>query len=190
MNATATTRQTADERRNAAHFTDSMPPGAPALFTDSLSSQEIAGDTLAERAVRDDCVRILTAHRSKGLEWDVVVVAGVQEETWPDLRMRGSLLGVDELAEAASGPGQDASADVDAALLAAKLLAEERRLFYVGMTRAKDRLVLSRALKRLWRGRVHTQAASPFLADIESELVKEQRPDLRRRPEDRQLKLL
>ena len=70
----------------AAHFTDSMPPGAPALFADSLSSQEIAGDTLAERAVRDDCVRILTAHRSKGLEWDVVVVAGVQEETWPDLR--------------------------------------------------------------------------------------------------------
>jgi hypothetical protein len=69
-------------------------------------------------------------------------------------------------------------------------LAEERRLFYVGMTRAKDRLVLSRALKRLWRARVHTQAASPFLADIESELVKEQRPDLRRRPEDRQLKLL
>jgi superfamily I DNA/RNA helicase len=58
------------------------------------------------------------------------------------------------------------------------------------MTRAKDRLVLSRALKRLWRARVHTQAASPFLADIESELVKEQRPDLRRRPEDRQLKLL
>src|SRR5205814_1267137 len=87
----------------AAHFTDSMPPGVPALFVDSLSSQEIAGDTLAERAVRDDCVRILTAHRSKGLEWDVVVVAGVQEETWPDLRMRGSLLGVDELAEAASG---------------------------------------------------------------------------------------
>ena len=69
-------------------------------------------------------------------------------------------------------------------------LAEERRLFYVGMTRAKDRLVLSRALKRLWRGRVHTQAASPFLADIESELVKEQRSKLRRGREDRQLKLL
>ena len=84
----------------AAHFADSMPPGAPGLFADSLSGQEIAGDTLAERAVREDCVRILTAHRSKGLEWDVVVVAGVQEETWPDLRMRGSLLGVDELAEA------------------------------------------------------------------------------------------
>src|SRR5215471_16515163 len=85
----------------AAHFADTMPPGAPGLFADSLSSQEIVGDTLAERAVREDCVRILTAHRSKGLEWDVVVVAGVQEESWPDLRLRGSLLGVDELAETA-----------------------------------------------------------------------------------------
>ncbi len=42
---------------------------------------------------------MLTAHRSKGLEWDLVVVAGVQEGTWPDLRQRGSLLGMDELVE-------------------------------------------------------------------------------------------
>ena len=110
---------------------------------DELEAQQIPGDTLAERATRGESVRLLTAHRSKGLEWDVVVVAGVQEETWPDLRMRGSLLGVDELAEAASGPGQDASADVDAALLAAKLLAEERRLFYVAVTRAKSKLVVT-----------------------------------------------
>jgi superfamily I DNA/RNA helicase/RecB family exonuclease len=126
----------------AGHFADSMPPGAPGLFADSLAGQEIAGDTLAERAVREDCVRILTAHRSKGLEWDLVVVAGVQEETWPDLRMRGSLLGVDELSESAR---LSAAADVDAAMLAAKLLAEERRLFYVAVTRAKMRLVVTAA---------------------------------------------
>jgi superfamily I DNA/RNA helicase/RecB family exonuclease len=154
----------------AAHFTDSMPPGAPALFTDSLSSQEIAGDTLAERAVRDDCVRILTAHRSKGLEWDVVVVAGVQEETWPDLRMRGSLLGVDELAEAASGPGQDASADVDAALLAAKLLAEERRLFYVAATRAKRKLVVTAA-----GGEDTDQRPSRFLTELAGDDIRIER---------------
>ena len=154
----------------AAHFTDSMPPGAPALFADSLTSQEIAGDTLAERAVRDDCVRILTAHRSKGLEWDVVVVAGVQEETWPDLRMRGSLLGVDELAEAASGPGQDASADVDAALLAAKLLAEERRLFYVAATRAKKKLVLTAA-----GGEDTDQRPSRFLTELAGDDIRIER---------------
>ena len=154
----------------AAHFTDSMPPGAPALFADSLSSQEIAGDTLAERAVRDDCVRILTAHRSKGLEWDVVVVAGVQEETWPDLRMRGSLLGVDELAEAASGPGQDASADVDAALLAAKLLGEERRLFYVAATRAKRKLIVTAA-----GGEDTDQRPSRFLTELAGDDIRIER---------------
>jgi superfamily I DNA/RNA helicase/RecB family exonuclease len=132
----------------AAHFADTMPPGSPGLFADSLAGQEIVGDTLAERAVRDDCVRVLTAHRSKGLEWDVVVVAGVQEETWPDLRLRGSVLGAGELAEAArpgEAPGATRGADVDAAMLAAKLLAEERRLFYVAVTRARKRLVVTAA---------------------------------------------
>ena len=132
----------------AAHFADTMPPGSPGLFADSLAGQEIVGDTLAERAVRDDCVRVLTAHRSKGLEWDVVVVAGVQEETWPDLRLRGSVLGAGELAEAVylgGRPGKGQGADVDAAILAAKLLAEERRLFYVAVTRARRRLVVTAA---------------------------------------------
>jgi superfamily I DNA/RNA helicase/RecB family exonuclease len=132
----------------AAHFADTMPPGSPGLFADSLAGQEIVGDTLAERAVRDDCVRVLTAHRSKGLEWDVVVVAGVQEETWPDLRLRGSVLGAAELAEAArpgEGPRGTQGADVDAAMLAAKLLAEERRLFYVAVTRARRLLVVTAA---------------------------------------------
>jgi superfamily I DNA/RNA helicase/RecB family exonuclease len=129
---------------SAARFTDTLPPGAPGLFVDSLTGQEIAGDTLAEQATRDEAVRILTAHRSKGLEWNLVVVAGVQEETWPDLRLRGSLLGVDELAEAASGAPTDSGADdAAAAALASKLLAEERRLFYVAVTRAKRSLLVT-----------------------------------------------
>jgi superfamily I DNA/RNA helicase/RecB family exonuclease len=135
----------------AAHFADTMPPGSPGLFADSLAGQEIVGDTLAERAVRDDCVRVLTAHRSKGLEWDVVVVAGVQEETWPDLRLRGSVLGAGELADtvhqgrAEETRGGAQAPDVDAAMLAAKLLAEERRLFYVAVTRARQLLVVTAA---------------------------------------------
>ena len=154
----------------AAHFTDTMPPGAPGLFADSLAGQEIVGDTLAERGVQEDCVRILTAHRSKGLEWEVVVVAGVQEETWPDLRLRGSLLGAGELAETVhSGlseagrpdPGPPQGADVDAAMLAAKLLAEERRLFYVAVTRARRRLVVTAA-----GGEDTDQRPSRFLTEL------------------------
>jgi len=56
---------------------------------------------IVDRRPEGESVRILTAHRSKGLEWDLVVVAGVQEGTWPGLRMRSSLLGMDELVEVA-----------------------------------------------------------------------------------------
>jgi len=164
----------------AAHFTDTMPPGAPGLFAESLAGQEIVGDTLAEHAVREDCVRILTAHRSKGLEWEVVVVAGVQEDTWPDLRLRGSLLGAGELAETVqsgaetvpsgpagagssgfSGSAPEPGPDVDAAMLAAKLLAEERRLFYVAVTRARRRLVVTAA-----GGEDTDQRPSRFLTEL------------------------
>jgi superfamily I DNA/RNA helicase/RecB family exonuclease len=129
----------------AARFAIRLPPGSPWLFLDSLGGQEIPGDTLADRAPDGEAVRILTAHRAKGLEWDVVVVAGVQEGTWPDLRMRSSLLGMDELVDAAAGqqepggPGSDAAA----AALVSKLLDEERRLFYVAVTRARCSLTVT-----------------------------------------------
>src|SRR5579863_3044444 len=159
----------------AARFTDDLPPGSPRLFLDSLAGQEIAGDTIAHQAVREECVRVLTAHRSKGLEWDVVVVAGVQEEVWPDLRLRGSLLGADELAEAARpdalgldgglAPGEGgertAAADVAAAALAARLLAEERRLFYVAVTRARRLLVVTAS-----GGDEQDKRPSRFLAEL------------------------
>src|SRR5262249_59865928 len=130
----------------AARFTAKLPPGAASLFLDSRSGQEIAGDTLAQRAPQGDAVRILTAHRAKGLEWDVVVVAGVQEGIWPDLRMRSSLLGMDELVDAAmGGNGQAAGADAAAAALASQLLSEARRLFYVPATRARPMLAVTAA---------------------------------------------
>ena len=142
----------------AAHFTDTMPPGSPALFADSLSAQEITGDTLAEHAAREDSVSILTAHRSKGLEWDVVVVAGVQEESWPDQRLRGSLLGVDELSDAAA---TGHAHDIDTAMLAARLLTDERRLFYVAVTRARRVLIVTAA-----GGEDTDQRPSRFLTEL------------------------
>src|SRR6185437_8921397 len=83
-------------------------------------------------------------HRSKGLQWDLVVVAGVQEGTWPDLRLRGSLLGMDQLVDLAAGGQRSATAaDAAAVALSSKLLDEERRLFYVAVTRAKRFVVVT-----------------------------------------------
>jgi superfamily I DNA/RNA helicase/RecB family exonuclease len=101
-----------------------------------LEAQQIPGDTLAERGLRGDAVRLLTAHRSKGLEWDVVVVAGVQEGVWPDLRRRSTLLDAERLAPVEEPELRD-PAD------RASLLIDERRLFYVALTRARRRLVVT-----------------------------------------------
>nr|WP_202539263.1 ATP-dependent DNA helicase [Streptomyces sp. SID8379] len=102
-------------------------------FLEEIEAQDIAADTLAGRAVRPDAVRLMTAHRSKGLEWRLVVVASVQEGLWPDLRRRGSLLEADRI-------GRDGLAEP---LTPGALLAEERRLFYVAATRARERLVVT-----------------------------------------------
>nr|WP_203732701.1 ATP-dependent DNA helicase [Streptomyces sp. SID12501] len=102
-------------------------------FLEEIDAEDIAADTLSRRAVRPDAVRLMTAHRSKGLQWRLVVVAGVQEGLWPDLRRRGSLLEADRI-------GRDGLAEP---LTPGALLAEERRLFYVAATRARERLVVT-----------------------------------------------
>ncbi|MCX5423475.1 ATP-dependent DNA helicase [Streptomyces sp. NBC_00078] len=102
-------------------------------FLEEIEAEDIAADTLTRRAVRPDAVRLMTAHRSKGLEWRLVVVAGVQEGLWPDLRRRGSLLEADRI-------GRDGLAEP---LTPGALLTEERRLFYVAATRARERLVVT-----------------------------------------------
>ncbi|WP_079177066.1 ATP-dependent DNA helicase [Streptomyces sp. MUSC 14] len=102
-------------------------------FLAEIEAEDIAADTLARRVVRPDAVRLMTAHRAKGLEWRLVVVAGVQEGLWPDLRRRGSLLEADRI-------GRDGLAEP---LTPGALLAEERRLFYVAATRARERLVVT-----------------------------------------------
>ncbi|MGW2486964.1 ATP-dependent helicase [Streptomyces sp. NPDC001606] len=102
-------------------------------FLEEIEAEDIAADTLTRRVVRPEAVRLMTAHRAKGLEWRLVVVAGVQEGLWPDLRRRGSLLEADRI-------GRDGLAEP---LTPGALLAEERRLFYVAATRARERLVVT-----------------------------------------------
>ncbi len=106
--------------------------GAAGLLAE-LEAQEIPAQPLGEQSVRPESVRLLTAHRAKGLEWRLVVVAGVQEGEWPDLRWRGSILDADRLQSDGLAPRTPTAA----------LLAEERRLFYVAVTRARQRLVVT-----------------------------------------------
>jgi RecB family exonuclease len=153
----------------ASRFAARLPPGSPSLFLESMGGQEIPGDTLADRAPEGEAVRILTAHRSKGLEWDLVVVAGVQEGTWPDLRMRSSLLGMDELVDAVgtqAGASPHPAGDAAAAALMSKLLDEERRLFYVAVTRARHALVVTAA-----GGKDSDDRPSRFLAELAGDAV-------------------
>jgi superfamily I DNA/RNA helicase/RecB family exonuclease len=102
-------------------------------FLATLVAQQIPADTLADRGVRGSAVRLLTAHRAKGLEWPLVVVAHVQEEGWPDLRRRTTLLQADRI-----GAGE-----LLPPVSTRDLLAEERRLFYVAATRARRRLLVT-----------------------------------------------
>ncbi|MFD3403873.1 ATP-dependent helicase [Kribbella sp. NPDC058693] len=102
-------------------------------FLSELESLDIAGDNRFDGTYREAGVQLMTAHRSKGLQWRLVVVASVQEGQWPDLRRRGSLLEPDRL-------GTDGLIDP---LSAGALLAEERRLFYVAITRARERLIVT-----------------------------------------------
>ena len=126
----------------AARFTDRLPASGLEVFLDGLVRQEIPADPLGQRSFSGDGVRLLTAHRSKGLEWDLVVVAGAQEGIWPDLRTRNSLLEGDALAGADEEPTLFAAQEASAASRASALV-DERRLFYVAITRARRRLLVT-----------------------------------------------
>ncbi|MXX04557.1 MAG: AAA family ATPase [Gemmatimonadetes bacterium] len=93
-------------------------------------------------------VNLMTLHAAKGLEFPVVFVVGCEDGLVP-LQHGGEVSDADE----------------------------ERRLFYVAMTRAKERLYLVRSGKRMLFGEVRTTRPSPFLTDIEEQLKQYDRPD-------------
>ena len=124
---------------SAARHADRLPGADVSAFVEYLADQQLPADTLAARAPDADAVALLTAHAARGREWRVVAVPGVQEGTWPDLRLRGSLLGNERLVDLVAGVAEPAAA----VSRIAPLLAEERRLFYVACTRARETLLVS-----------------------------------------------
>ncbi len=104
-----------------------------------------------------DVVTLSTLHGSKGLEYGSVFLIGCEEGYLPHART------LDSRVTDAEAPGSGAAS-----------LEEERRLFYVGVTRARERLVLSRARARVLRGKATPRTPSRFLLDIPPELLEEQ----------------
>lgn len=94
----------------------------------------------------------MTLHASKGLEFPVVFIAGCEKDFIPFSR-------------------PDKQTDTD----------EERRLFYVAMTRAKEQLFLSHVKKRTVYGKTLAREISPFVSDIEERLIRTQKSQFKKK---------
>ena len=119
-------------------------PG-PDGIAQMLAEVALSGDQDSLRARTKDAVRLMTVHAAKGLEFPCVIVAGMEEGLFPLQR-------------------EDEDGDLE----------EERRLCYVAMTRAKDRLYFSYAERRGIFGSYRDRKPSSFLSDI-PDMLREQR---------------
>jgi superfamily I DNA/RNA helicase/RecB family exonuclease len=142
----------------AARYVDRMPRAGAAGFLAYLEGQELPADTLAESAPDDDAVALVTAQGAAGREWEVVAVAGVQEGTWPDLRLRSSLLGAQALADLVDGRATTAvpRSGADVAANRRAVLDDELRGFHVAVSRARRHLLVTAV-------RSEDELPSPFL---------------------------
>jgi DNA helicase-2/ATP-dependent DNA helicase PcrA len=114
-------------------------------FVDRLS---LLSDVDEEQGSRDARVWMMTLHSAKGLEFPVVILAGLEEGLFPHSRSSES----------------------------EEELEEERRLCYVGMTRARSRLVLTGAARRRTFGEYHASKPSCFLDEIPDQLIERLTP--------------
>ncbi|MEM7257382.1 MAG: 3'-5' exonuclease, partial [Pseudomonadota bacterium] len=133
----------------------SMPIEAPPDVAEELSQLDAFLANAALEAGEqqgsefEDCVQLMTLHSAKGLEYPLVLITGMEQGLFPSQRS------IEE-----SG------------------IEEERRLCYVGITRAQQRLFLSMAEHRRLYGRDHFNTTSRFIDEIPSDLLMEIRPRL------------
>ncbi|MCK4265319.1 UvrD-helicase domain-containing protein [Candidatus Babeliales bacterium] len=112
-------------------------------FLHSISLMQEHSDKPKEKSIPP--VLLMTLHAAKGLEFDTVIISGLEEGIFPSSRSLNNN----------------------------ESLEEERRLFYVGITRAKERLIISHALGRNTFGQFNEQTASRFLDEIPFNLIQE-----------------
>jgi len=137
----------------AREFEERVPDGSLAGFLEQVALVADADEVPDGPDESGGVVTLMTLHAAKGLEFPVVFLTGLEEGVFPHSR---SLLDQDEMAE-------------------------ERRLVYVGITRARQRLYLSRSQMRMAYGQASANPASRFLDDVPDTLV-----DWRRLPQPAQ----
>lgn len=134
--------------RAAQTFTERMPEARIGQFLQYLEAQDFAADSLGARAAGVDVVSFATPASAAGREWDVVVVAGLDEGIWPNLRLRDSVLGAAHLADILGGraeavPLTPASRIVAAHSARNAVLDDETRALLVSVSRARRQLVVT-----------------------------------------------
>jgi len=107
-----------------------------------ITDEFIAADVITAKGVRSDALEILTVHSAKGRQWPFVIVAGLQEGTWPNLKTRSTLLGAERLVERERHGDHLAERELQA-ITASSLLEDERRLFHVATSRATADLLVT-----------------------------------------------
>ena len=143
-------KENLEELVNAASNFDDVALGdeidvkSPAFLAAFLDQASLdAGDTQADET--DDAVQLMTLHSAKGLEFPLVFLAGMEEGLFPHR------MSMDKIAS----------------------LEEERRLCYVGITRAKSKLYLTHAESRRLHGEVNLCRPSRFIKEIPKQLIDE-----------------
>lgn len=161
----------------ARRFSERNVGATPDLFIKQLTNERILSDSIRTSGQREDVVTVATVHSTKGQEWEFVVVTGLQEGVWPNLKERGSLLGSERLVESERS-GLTIRAEISAAA-ATGLLEDERRLLYVAISRVKKRLLVvarseedsepSRYFEELFES-VHHTSSDSFSTELPREI--------------------
>jgi superfamily I DNA/RNA helicase/RecB family exonuclease len=120
----------------AKRFVERRPGDEARLFLDAVLDADVPEDTLTPQPLADS-VLVTTPSGAVGLEFDTVVVAGLQDGAWPNRRLRGSLLGAQELVRAVTGVE---GTSIDERKL---VLDDELRIFALAVSRARSQVVVA-----------------------------------------------